>query len=85
MTQETVGVHQRTNVTLPEALLREASQLNITMSQACERGLAAAVLEMKAAGWRIGSLMSLRMLVMAFPHAIRTRRITTARSAALTP
>jgi antitoxin CcdA len=52
MTRETVGVRQRTNVTLPEALLREARQLNINLSQACERGLSAAVLEMKAAQWR---------------------------------
>lgn len=52
MTQETAGVRQGTNVTLPEALLREARQLNINLSQACERGLAAAVLEMKAAQWR---------------------------------
>ena len=32
-----------TNVTLPEALLREARALAINVSQACERGLAAAV------------------------------------------
>lgn len=35
-----------------EGLLREARQLNINLSQACERGLSAAVLEMKAAQWR---------------------------------
>lgn len=52
MTRETTGVRQRTNVTLSEALLREARQLNINLSQACERGLSAAVLEMKAAQWR---------------------------------
>ena len=52
MMRENAGVRQRTNVTLPEALLREARQLNINLSQACERGLSAAVLEMKAAQWR---------------------------------
>jgi antitoxin CcdA len=52
MTRENAGVRQRTNVTLPEALLREARQLNINLSQACERGLSAVVLEMKAAQWR---------------------------------
>ncbi len=52
MTRETANLRQRTNVTLPEALLREARQLNINLSQACERGLSAAVLEMKAAQWR---------------------------------
>lgn len=52
MTRETAGVRQRTNVTLPEALLREARQLNINLSQACERGLSAVVLEMKAAQWQ---------------------------------
>lgn len=49
MTRETAGVRQRTNVTLPEALLCEARQLNINLSQACERGLTVAVSEMKAA------------------------------------
>jgi antitoxin CcdA len=34
-----------TNVTLPEALLREAREMGINLSQACERGLAAAVAE----------------------------------------
>jgi len=37
-----------TNVTLPEALLREAPALRINLSQACERGLAAAVAETRA-------------------------------------
>lgn len=34
-----------TNLTLPEPLLREARALGINLSQACERGLAAAVAE----------------------------------------
>jgi antitoxin CcdA len=52
MAGENAGVRQRTNVTLPEAPLREARQLNINLSQACERGLAAAVSDRKAAQWR---------------------------------
>ena len=43
---------QRTNVTLPEALLRDARALNINLSQACERGLSLAVAESKAAAWQ---------------------------------
>ena len=41
-----------TNVTLPEDLLREARALDVNLSQACERGLAAAVAEMRARQWR---------------------------------
>jgi len=40
-----------TNVTLPENLLREARQLNINVSQACERGLVAEVTASKAKQW----------------------------------
>ncbi|HEY4252967.1 MAG TPA: type II toxin-antitoxin system CcdA family antitoxin [Roseomonas sp.] len=40
-----------TNVTLPEALLREARELDINLSQACERGLAAAVSDARARRW----------------------------------
>ncbi|MBR0664940.1 type II toxin-antitoxin system CcdA family antitoxin [Roseomonas hellenica] len=40
-----------TNVTLPEALLREARELGINLSQACERGLVSAVAEVKAERW----------------------------------
>lgn len=40
-----------TNVTLPEALLREARQLEINLSQACERGLAAAIAERRRESW----------------------------------
>lgn len=40
-----------TNVTLPEPLLREARALGINLSQACERGLAAAVAEQRRARW----------------------------------
>jgi antitoxin CcdA len=41
-----------TNVTLPEPLLREARDLGINVSQACERGLAAAVAETRAERWK---------------------------------
>jgi antitoxin CcdA len=40
-----------TNVTLPEALLKEARELGINLSQACERGLAASVAEARAQRW----------------------------------
>lgn len=40
-----------TNVTLAEPLLAEARALGINLSQACERGLAAAVAEAKAQRW----------------------------------
>ncbi len=46
------ATRQRTNVTLPEALLRKARALDINISQACERGLAAAVAESRAAAWQ---------------------------------
>lgn len=50
--QQSAPLRQRTNVTLPETLLREARQLKINLSQACERGLAAEVSETKARKWR---------------------------------
>ena len=37
------GSRRPTNITLPDTLLREARELGINLSQACERGLAAAV------------------------------------------
>lgn len=40
-----------TNVTLPEILLREARDMGINLSQACERGLAAAVAEQRRQRW----------------------------------
>lgn len=40
-----------TNVTLPEDLLQQARELDINLSQACERGLAAAVAERRRARW----------------------------------
>jgi len=46
------NLRQRTNVTLPEALLHDARTLNINLSQACERGLSLAVAESKAAAWQ---------------------------------
>jgi antitoxin CcdA len=39
------------NVTLPEHLLAEARGLGINVSQACERGLAAEVAEIRARRW----------------------------------
>jgi antitoxin CcdA len=40
-----------TNVTLPEALLREARALDINLSQACERGLAIEVAATRRHRW----------------------------------
>ena len=40
-----------TNITLPEALLREAKALKVNMSQACERGLAAEVERARREVW----------------------------------
>lgn len=40
-----------TNVTLPDALLREARALGINLSQACERGLAAEVGSIRRERW----------------------------------
>lgn len=40
-----------TNVTLPDGLLQEAKHLEINVSQACERGLAAAVAETRTQRW----------------------------------
>ncbi len=40
-----------TNVTLPESLLQEARKLDINVSQACERGLAAEVAATKTQQW----------------------------------
>ena len=41
-----------TNVTLPDALLREARDLGINISQACEHGLAAEVAATRARRWQ---------------------------------
>jgi antitoxin CcdA len=40
-----------TNVTLPDSLLKEARDLGLNLSQACERGLAREVAETKAQRW----------------------------------
>lgn len=40
-----------TNVTLPETLLRDAREMGINLSQACECGLAAAVAEQRRQRW----------------------------------
>jgi antitoxin CcdA len=52
MPRQAAAISRRpTNVTLPEPLLQEARDLAINLSQACERGLAAAVAEAKAQRW----------------------------------
>jgi antitoxin CcdA len=45
------GPRLSTNVTLPEDLLRQARDLAINVSQACENGLAAEVAETRAQQW----------------------------------
>lgn len=40
-----------TNVTLPETLLRDAREMGINLSQACEHGLAQAVAETRRRRW----------------------------------
>jgi len=45
------AARRATNVTLPEALLREARAMGINLSQACERGLAAAVADARRQRW----------------------------------
>ncbi len=39
------------NVSLPETLLREVREMEINLSQACERGLVAAVAEARRQRW----------------------------------
>lgn len=45
------AVRKPTNVTLPETLLADAKALGINVSQACEKGLVAAVSEARGAAW----------------------------------
>ncbi len=45
------STRKATNVTLPEPLLKEARELGVSISQACERGLAAAVAEARTLQW----------------------------------
>lgn len=40
-----------TNVTLPETLLQDAREMGINLSQACERGLAAEVVDAHRQRW----------------------------------
>ncbi len=40
-----------TNVTLPETLLQDARAMGINLSQACERGLAAEVADVRRRQW----------------------------------
>ena len=45
------GSRRATNVTLPETLLRDARNLGINLSQACERGLVAEVAVLRRQRW----------------------------------
>jgi antitoxin CcdA len=44
-------VRRAANVTLPSPLVEDAKALGINISQACEKGLSAAVAEARAAAW----------------------------------
>ena len=44
-------MRRATNVTLPESLVRDARELSVNVSQACERGLAGAVRQARADKW----------------------------------
>jgi antitoxin CcdA len=58
-------------VTLPETLIQEAKRLGINLSQACEKGLAAAVSEAQAAAW----LRENRVALDAWNDYVETRGI----------
>ena len=45
------SARRATNVTLPEALLNDARNMGINLSQACERGLAAEVAKTRRQRW----------------------------------
>lgn len=45
------GAKRPTNVTLPEALVREAKALGVNLSRAAEQGLAAEVAQVRARQW----------------------------------
>ena len=47
----TLSPRRATNVTLPETLLRDAREMGINLSQACEHGLAQAVAEKRRHRW----------------------------------
>ena len=46
-------VKKPTNISLPQDLVREAKSLNISLSKACERGLAQAVAEARPSRWLV--------------------------------
>ncbi|TWB23644.1 antitoxin CcdA [Nitrospirillum amazonense] len=49
--QENAFARKNTNVSLPEDMVSEAKNLGISISRACERGLAMEISERKAALW----------------------------------
>ena len=51
----TLSPRRATNVTLPEALLRDAREMGINLSQACEHGLGQAVAEERRRRWLEGN------------------------------
>lgn len=49
------SLKRATNISLSTSLIAEAKALGINISQACERGLAAELAEVRAARWRAES------------------------------
>jgi len=45
------STRRATNVTLPDSLLRQAKEMGINLSQACERGLATEVANVRRQRW----------------------------------
>lgn len=50
-TATSASPRRATNVTLPETLLRDARDMGINLSHACERGLAAEVADARRQRW----------------------------------
>jgi antitoxin CcdA len=51
MPDQNIETRRPTNVTLPEAMVKQAKDLKINISQACEAGLAAQVKAAREARW----------------------------------
>lgn len=68
------GQRRATNVTLPAALLAEARERGINVSQACEAGLRASVAELRRAQW----LAENRAAIEAYNRRIESDGLTLA-------
>ena len=68
------GQRRATNVTLPAALVTEAKERGINVSQACEAGLRASVAERRRAQW----LAENRAAIEAYNRRIESDGLTLA-------